>query len=265
MKNEQEDLFSSNTKTDYGKSVSSVDNILDRVNISGLAGLGGIDAMKASMENNLKIYDMIISFVNEKFIEGIDYGKGDPRSDKKTLLKPGAEKICRLFDTHPEWFIDKDAWEMVGQPKGTIFYICRIVKNDTGKIIGEGRGACTIGVKFNGQAEKDANGAVKFGKKRALVDAALSTFMLSERFTQDLEEIKSFIDVKAQFIIGVQKIRANITSELTDNQFLRKVCENVIHKKMITTKNELDLVTNSISLYDFATGEKLPDSKETSK
>lgn len=238
---------------------STVDRILDNVNVSGLAGLGGIDAMRKSMDENLKIYEMIIAFVNEKFIEGIDYGKGDPRSDKKTLLKPGAEKICRLFDTHPEWFIDKEMWEMAGSPNGTLFFICRIVKNDSGKVIGEGRGACAIGQKFNGQAEKDANGAVKFGKKRSLVDAALSTFMLSERFTQDLEELKSFIDVKAQFFIGVQKMRAGVKSDLSDHAWTRKVCENVIHKKMITTKNELDLVVNAIGQYNFTTGEKEPE------
>lgn len=252
----QQDLFDTENTTLPEDSSPSVDRILENVNIAGLAGLGGIDAMKASMEDNLKIYEMIISFVNEKFIEGSDYGKGDPRSEKKTLLKPGAEKICCLFDTHPEWFNDRETWEMVGKPSNTIFFICRIVKNNNGKIIGEGRGACTIGVKYNGQAEKDANGAVKFGKKRSLVDAALSTFMLSERFTQDLEEIKSFIDVKAQFFIGVQKMRAGIKSDLTDNAFVRKVCENEIHKKMITTKTELDLVTNAINLYNFSTGER---------
>jgi hypothetical protein len=250
------DLFAEQSEDIDLPDYRDVDKILENVNIAGLAGLGGIDAMKSSMLDNLKIYEMIIAFVNENFIEGIDYGKGDPRSEKKTLLKPGAEKICRLFDTHPEWFNDKETWEMLGRPTGTIFFICRIVKNNNGKIIGEGRGACTIGVKFNGQAEKDANGAVKFGKKRSLVDAALSTFMLSERFTQDLEEIKSFIDVKAQFFVGVQKMRAGIKSDLTDNAFIRKVCENEIHKKMITTKTELDLVTNAITLYDFATGEK---------
>lgn len=254
----QQDLFDTDSEVlpvESTQTSSSVDRILDNVNVSGLAGLGGIDAMRVSMDENLKIYEMIISFVNEKFIEGIDYGKGDPRSEKKTLLKPGAEKMCRLFDTHPEWFVDREMWEMAGCSKDVLFFICRIVKNDNGKIIGEGRGACSIGVSFNGQAAKDPNGAVKFGKKRSLVDAVLSTFMLSERFTQDLEEIKSFIDVKAQFFIGVQKMRSGIKSDLTDNAFIRKVCENVIHKKMITTKNELDLVTNSVSLYDFATGE----------
>lgn len=257
--NKQQNLFQTESEVMPPDDNGSIDRILDNVNVSGLAGLGGIDEMKASMDENLKVYQMIIDFVNQNFIEGIDYGKGDPRSEKKTLLKPGAEKMCRLFDTHPEWFNDRETWEMAGSPKDTIFFICRIVKNNNGKIIGEGRGACTIGVKFNGQAEKDANGAVKFGKKRSLVDAVLSTFMLSERFTQDLEEIRSFIDVKTQFFLSVQKMRAGIKSDLNDAAFIRKVCENVIHKKMITTKTELDLVTNHVSLYDFATGEKIPE------
>lgn len=248
--------FSNNEAT----SPSGIDGILEKVNVVGLSGLGGPEEMKRKLTENLAIHQAVIDFVNEKFIEGIDYGRAvSNASAKPVLLLPGAEKIVHAFNTHPEYAVDKETWEMLGRPTNTVFMVCDIVNNENGKVIGQGRGACTIGQKFGLQAERDTNGAVKISKKRALVDAAKDTFMLSDRFTQDLEEIKSFIDVKAAFFISIQKMRAGIKSELTDNAFIRKVCEAVIHKKMITTKTELDLVTNNVSIYDFATGERLPE------
>lgn len=256
---EQQDLFKSDT-TETAEETGSVDRILDNVNIVGLSALGGPERMKKKLAENLAIHQAVIDFVNEKFIQGIDYGAAVASTGAKpVLLLPGAEKIVHSFDTHPEYMNDVATWEMLSKPSNTVFFICNIVDNETGKVIGQGRGACTIGEKFGLQAARDTNGAVKIAKKRALVDAAKDTFMLSDRFTQDLEEIKSFTDVKSQFIIAVQKMRSGIKSELTDNMFLRKVCEDVIHKKVINTKAELELVTNAVTLYDFATGERLPE------
>lgn len=238
----------------------TVDKILDQVNIVGLAGLGGPEEMKRKLTENLAIHQAVIDFVNEKFIEGIDYGRAiDNTTAKPVLLQPGAEKIVHAFDTHPEYSVDRDTWEILGKPTNTVFMVCNIVDNKAGKIIGQGRGACTVGEKFGLQAARDTNGSVKIAKKRALVDAAKDAFMLSQRFTQDMEEVKSFIDLKKQFFEGVQKMRAGTKSELTDNMFVRKVCEKEIHKKVINTKKELEIIVSAVNNYDFATGEKLPE------
>lgn len=240
------------------ETVSAVDDILEKVEVTGLSILGGPAEMKRRLAENLAIHQAVIDFVNERFVHGIDYGRAiENQSAKPVLLLPGAEKIVRAFDTHQEYANDVATWTMLGKPTNTVFIICRIVDNKTGKVIGEGRGACTIGEKFGLQAARDTNGSIKIAEKRALVDAAKGTFMLSDRFTQDLEEIKSFIDVKRSFFESVQKMRAGIKSELTDNAFVRIVCEGAIHKKVINTRKELDLVMAEVSNYDFATGERL--------
>src|SRR4030042_600110 len=237
--------------------VENVENPVDRIMLAvGLAGLGGPGQMKKDLTENLSIHQAVIDFVNEHFVEGIDYGKGDPRSEKKSLLKPGAEKICKAFNTHPHWTVDKDMWEILGRPTNTAFFTCHIIHNVTGAIIGEGRGACTIGETHNGQPARDTNGSIKNEKKRAMVDAALDAFMLSERFTQDIDEIKSFIDEKKLLYEAVQKMRSGIKSDLTDSMFIQKVCSQTIHQKSISTRKQLEMVNEAVSLYDFDTGEK---------
>lgn len=231
-----------------------IDSIMNNVNVVGLAGLGGAEEMRKKMAENMAIKDVIIDFVNKNFVRGIDYGEADPRSKKETLLKPGAEKICHLFNTHPVWFNDFDTWEILGKPNGTVCMICRIVDNDSGAIIGEGRGAETVGTK-----NRDANKTIKIAEKCALVDAALYTFMLSERFTQDKVEVQNVITGRRNLYNHVTQLRAGCESSLTDNNFLIKVCEREIHKKTISTKTELDLVWKSIENYDYATGERIPE------
>lgn len=220
----------------------------------GLAGLGGIQEMQRKMQENLQIRDVIVNFVNASFLPGVDFGPADPRSPKDTLLKPGAEKICHLFNTHPEWRIDHETWKILGEPAGTVCMICEIIDNSTGRVIGEGRGAETVGNK-----QRDSNKAIKNAEKCSLVDATLYTFMLSERFTQDRVETKNFIDQKKLLVAHVSELRKGCASTLTDNQFIIKVCEREIHKKSITTKHELDIVFSEIENYDYETGEKIPE------
>lgn len=254
----QQNLFDQKTSLESSSITEApIERIMEAV---GLSGLGGVEEMQRKLSENLKIHQAVIDFVNEHFHEGIDYGRAiDNASSKPVLLLPGAEKIVHCFDTHPEYETDKDAWEMLGKPNNTVFMICNIVDNKTGRIIGQGRGACTVGEKFGLQAARDVNGSVKISKKRALVDAAKDAFMLSQRFTQDMEETKAFIDEKKALYEAVQKMRAGIKSAITDNEFIRKVCFQVIHQKSISTRKQLAMVNEAISQYDFATGERLPD------
>lgn len=141
------------------------------------------DSMRELCDATQARRTVVISYIKDNFAENVDFGPSDPRSNKKTLLKPGAEKICRLFGTRPTWRRDLDTWEMLGKPEGTVCYLCEIIDNATGKIIGEGRGAEKVGNK-----QRDANKAIKNAEKCAIVDAALYTFCLSELFTQDLED-----------------------------------------------------------------------------
>jgi hypothetical protein len=152
---------------------------------SGLAVLGTPEDLQAQLATFSEKRRVVIDYIAESFVEGMDFGKAYEGSAKKTLLKPGAEKICRLFNTSPVWSKDEDTWEMLGRPNGVVCYICRIVDNVSGQTLGEGRGAGTVGDK-----KRDANKTIKIAEKCALVDAALYTFCLSEMFTQDLDDLK---------------------------------------------------------------------------
>ena len=79
-----------------------------------------------------------------------------------------------------------------GVSLGYYRYVVRtkIVRRDTGEVIGSGIGACsTAEAKYIRNPRDAENTVIKMAKKRALVDATLSTFALSERFTQDVEDI----------------------------------------------------------------------------
>lgn len=257
---EQEDMFEGDIDApprqykEVGLKDDTLDAILSKVDIAGLSGLGSVEDMRNKMESNLKRHQVIIDFVNDNFIEGIDYGPADDRNSKPVLLKPGAEKICQVFDTHVEWVSDFNAWKMLGRPPGTVCKMCFIVDNATGKIIGQGRGAEKVG-----NRQRDANKAIKNAENNALKDAALYTFGLSGRFTQDLKGVKSFIEAKRIFQADVTDKRSGVKSSLTDNNFIIKVCEQVIHKKSIATQRELELVSDAIcsNQFDFSTGEKI--------
>jgi len=222
---------------------------------TGLAGLGTIEEMKANIKAMEERRSVVVEYIDANFEKGIDFGPTDDRSDKPTLKKPGGEKICRLFNTHPTWKRDDETWEMLGKPGNVVCYICYIVDNATGNIIGEGRGAETVGNKG-----RDANKTIKNAEKCALVDSALFTFALSEKFTQDDGgRQRSLTASKENFNIEIANARMGEQSELTDTQFIIKILLAELHKKRIDTAGELIHLRKVLfeqKLYDFATGEK---------
>lgn len=222
---------------------------------TGLSGLGSIEDMQAKIEDMDKRRKVILNYIDSNFVKEIDYGATDERTTKPTLKKPGAEKICRLFGTHPEWKQDTETWEMLGKPEGIVCYVCYIIDNNTGCIIGEGRGAEKVGNK-----SRDANKTLKNAEKCALVDAALYTFMLSEKFTQDdAGRAKALGEAKELLTMEIGNNRAGLTSELTDVQFLIKILKGELHKTRIDTPGEIRHLRRVLfeeKAYDFQTGEK---------
>jgi len=129
----------------------------------------------------------IDTFIEKVLTKGVDYGSITIRGKKSkpSLLKPGAEKFAELNEVRAEWARDDATWEMLGNEKGVICYIC-FLKSKDGKVVGEGRGAA----KTNQKSEDfNINKQVKIAKKRSFVDAILTTYSLSEKFTQDLEDM----------------------------------------------------------------------------
>ena len=110
-------------------------------------------------------------------------------AEKKRLTEA---KTHRNFKKDDGSWIFQEKVSEAGISYGYYRYVVRtkIIRTDTGEVIGSGIGACsTAEAKYIRQPRDAENTVIKMAKKRALVDATLSTFALSERFTQDAEDI----------------------------------------------------------------------------
>lgn len=80
--------------------------------------------------------------IKEMLVAGVDYGV-IPGTDKPTLLKPGAEKICTFFGYAPHYDelvgIEDWAGERHGEPLFYYKFRCTLAKD--GKAVGEGIGS----------------------------------------------------------------------------------------------------------------------------
>lgn len=189
-------------------------SIIDQVDINGIQKtMQKITQLQAVVQATLK--------------RDHDYGV-IPGTAKPTLLKPGAEKILMMFGLTSEYeFLDRvEEYE-----KGFFAYTLKCVLSKNGQKITEGVGQAntmegryrwrwvsekklpdgivketlvsrTIDGKYGPyteyKVENDdpytlANTVLKMAKKRAQVDAVLTVASLSEVFTQDIEDMKEFL------------------------------------------------------------------------
>lgn len=139
---------------------------------------------------------ILTQYITQHMVKGTDYAPIHIKKDclnkyncknkyhysKDNLTKAGAEKIKDLLKLYPDFKRDNDTWEMAGAKPGLFCYRC-ILLTQAQKPAGVGLGACDVSEK-NG----NMNNAIKIAKKRAFVDAILTTGSLSDFFTQDLEE-----------------------------------------------------------------------------
>jgi len=229
---------------------------------TGLAVLGSTAEMAERLQATDEKRQVVYDYISRNFKAGTDYGQADDRCNKDTLLKPGAEKVCALFNTRPTWRRDDETWEMLGKPAGVICYVCEIIDNETQRIVGEGRGAEKVGNKG-----RDTNKAIKNAEKCALVDAALYTFNLSNLFTQDDggRGPAALTDLKAQKLAlrdSVAEWRRGCESPLSDIQFIVAVAESELHRKQLQTIGEVEHLRKVILVdhaYDPATAERIPE------
>src|SRR5512146_1939065 len=83
-------------------------------------------------------YNAVVEFTKAIMKPERDYGKV-PGTDKPTMLKPGAEKLCSLFGLAPRFeVIDK----IVDFEKGLFYfqYRCELYRGDL--LVGSGVGSC---------------------------------------------------------------------------------------------------------------------------
>ena len=144
-------------------------------------------AYSRALASTAQHYKTMIAFVAAQMKKGIDYGI-IPGTKKPTLLKPGAEKLCRLFSLRPSYELIHFIADF-DKPLFHYHYRCTLVRQ--GEMVGQGDGSCNSREK---KYEKQkyrifdlTNTVCKIAQKRALVAAVLSSCGASEFFTQDLE------------------------------------------------------------------------------
>lgn len=139
---------------------------------------------------------------------------------KPTLYKAGAERIVIAFgcfarfrtlasevdhDREVKWTKREKVWrnkfkgdkeftwkEEVGVSQGLYRYVieCEIVDRETGNVVGSFVGSCSsMESKYVDRPRDVENTILKMAEKRALVGAGLTTFGLSDQFTQDVEDL----------------------------------------------------------------------------
>ena len=133
-------------------------------------------------------YKVMVAFVKAQMQRDIDYGV-IPGTKKPTWLKPGAEKLCRLFSLRPSYELIQSIADF---DKPLFHYHYRCVLYRQGEMVGEGDGCCnSMEVKYQKQKHRVfdlINTIGKIAQKRALIAAVLSSCGASEFFTQDWSE-----------------------------------------------------------------------------
>ncbi|MBQ7668330.1 MAG: hypothetical protein IJS47_03290 [Clostridia bacterium] len=184
-------------------------NIIDNIDINTVYDtMRKINQMHTVLQNSL--------------VKDYDYGI-IPGTTKPTLLKPGGEKICMLFNVYPEYEFLKVTEEY---EKNFFSYNLKCILKRDGETMAEGVGSCNSKEKkyryifvnevpenYLGSSEKVidkygntkykienqdlcnfANTILKMAKKRAFIDAVLQLASLSDIFTQDLEDFGEIIN-----------------------------------------------------------------------
>lgn len=168
--------------------------------------IGYSAALKEVRGDVVKQNYVVKSFVKNELKEGIydDYGPIPGFGDKPTLLKPGAEKLCALFDviiqkeiTHREIDVNRvmTIKSKYGEKTANGFVAveakCILIDRLSGSIqaIGVGAASNEEPKQFKNLGEA-YNSVVKFAGKRAEVDAALGLSLVSDMFTQDIEDME---------------------------------------------------------------------------
>ena len=128
-------------------------------------------------------------FISEFMKPGVDYGIA-PGTDKPTLLKPGAEKLCEIYG-FSKWVEILHQTEDYDRPLFAYTVKVRLASKTAGFTEAEGVGAANSREKkfLKQDPFTIQNTLLKMAKKRALVDAVLSATRSSGLFTQDIEDL----------------------------------------------------------------------------
>lgn len=162
--------------------------------------------------------------VAAKMVEGIDY---HVIQGKKSLGKPGAEKIQSILNLTTDSAVDEDTLKALSNPEDVIAYRTEVFLD--GKKITDGRGARSVKAD-NG----DFNKAIKMAMKSSHIDAILRASGLSDIFTQDIEDMNpAYISAKPVYkpkmTSGTPARNSAAPYPASDKQleFIEKLCQQV--------------------------------------
>lgn len=143
--------------------------------------------LKQKVDLETKNRQIILEYIKENLTEGTDFGviPMPGREAKKSLFKPGSEKVASLLKLKVRFVKDDDTWQMAGSPAGCFCYKAELIDSND-RVVGEGRGACTVQ-----ERQQNINTAIKIAEKRAQIDAVLRVASLSDVFAQDLEDLNA--------------------------------------------------------------------------
>lgn len=174
-----------------------------------LSGGNSLSVTRESLNELAEKRKLLKDFVREQLVEGIDNDYAViPGTKKKTLLQPGAEKLCQLFGLRPEFELVFK--EIDFETNFVMFsYKCRIIHIQSGKIIAENDAICnsqetkyaektewtertaTSPAVKNKVAQKISeviNTVMMMCQKRAYVNATKKAVGASDFFTSDMEK-----------------------------------------------------------------------------
>lgn len=144
-----------------------------------------VDALSAHLK-------AIKGFVTDQLRQGIDNDYAVvPGTKKRSLLKPGAEKLMKLFGFSSR----TECIEKTISPEenfAMFTYKASVIHIKSGQIVAECEGICnSMEKKYrNNQSMDILNTLMKMAQKRALVGAVILATGASDYFTQDEEEIE---------------------------------------------------------------------------
>ena len=140
------------------------------------------EAFKSGLQQRETNRQSLLQWVANNLVEGVDYGI---IKNKKSLWKPGAEKICGMLGIQREYPNMERYQDAASEGKSLENIIIKcVLMNAQGIHVSEGLGGRTLR-----QDGGDLNKCIKMAAKSSFIDATLNLVGLSEIFTLDLEDM----------------------------------------------------------------------------
>ena len=155
-----------------------------------------------AVANTRNTVAMVHNVMDQVMKKGTHYGTIPGCGPKPTLLKPGADALCLAFGLRQTFEVQMREYDG-GHREYSV--TCRLLTG-SGELAGEGVGSCsTMEKKYatrdrkpNPHLADTYNTVLKMAKKRAAVDAVITTTGCSDMFTQDIEDFREVQTAQVQ-------------------------------------------------------------------